>query len=196
MDGRAERYVENYVINKKTMALLPVILGEKNVITRVIEVEDSFFMFQKPLDIVERSCRKHGSSFLGRKEGTKELTRITHKAPIAISPTDQLYFFPTYSYSRKECAWLSHFHIASNKELADGNLIIRFINGFAVKLEMSKSSFENQQNRTAKLRTEYEDRKDKQGNLQFKPVAKEAISTLRPAYEKVYLVKEEDIEGE
>ncbi len=26
--------------------------------------------------------------------------------------------------------------------------------------------------------------KDKQGNLQFKPVAKEAISTLRPAYEK------------
>ncbi len=159
MDGRAERYVENYVINKKTMALLPVILGEKNVITRVIEVEDSFFMFQKPLDIVERSCRKHGSSFLGRKEGTKELTRITHKAPIAISPTDQLYFFPTYSYSRKECAWLSHFHIASNKELADGNLIIRFINGFAVKLEMSKSSFENQQNRTAKLRTEYEDRK-------------------------------------
>ncbi|MGI2838278.1 competence protein ComK [Bacillus cytotoxicus] len=196
MDGRAERYVENYVINKKTMALLPVILGEKNVITRVIEVEDSFFMFQKPLDIVERSCRKHGSSFLGRKEVTKELTRITHKAPIAISPTDQLYFFPTYSYSRKECAWLSHFHIASNKELADGNLIIRFINGFAVKLEMSKSSFENQQNRTAKLRTEYEDRKDKQGNLQFKPVAKEAISTLRPAYEKVYLVKEEDIEGE
>ncbi|WP_242161756.1 competence protein ComK [Bacillus cereus group sp. BfR-BA-01522] len=196
MDGRAERYVENYVINKKTMALLPVILGEKNVITRVIEVEDSFFMFQKPLDIVERSCRKHGSSFLGRKEGTKELTRITHKAPIAISPTDQLYFFPTYSYSRKECAWLSHFHIASNKELADGNLIIRFINVFAVKLEMSKSSFENQQNRTAKLRTEYEDRKDKQGNLQFKPVAKEAISTLRPAYEKVYLVKEEDIEGE
>lgn len=134
--------------------------------------------------------------FFGRKEGTKELTRITHKAPIAISPTDQLYFFPTYSYSRKECAWLSHFHIASNKELADGNLIIRFINGFAVKLEMSKSSFENQQNRTAKLRTEYEDRKDKQGNLQFKPVAKEAISTLRPAYEKVYLVKEEDIEGE
>ncbi|KMT50330.1 hypothetical protein TU51_04785 [Bacillus cytotoxicus] len=66
MDGRAERYVENYVINKKTMALLPVILGEKNVITRVIEVEDSFFMFQKPLDIVERSCRKHGSSFLGQ----------------------------------------------------------------------------------------------------------------------------------
>ncbi|MBC6971486.1 competence protein ComK [Bacillus sp. Xin] len=193
MGEQAERYVENYVVNKKTMALLPVILGEKRIVTRVVEVEDSFFMFQKPLEIVERSCRKHGSSFLGRKDGTKELTRITHKAPIAISPTDQLYFFPTYSYSRKECAWLSHFHIANNKELADGNLIIRFINGLAVKLEISKSSFENQQNRTAKLRTEYEDRKNKQGKPQFKQVDKEDESTLKPAYEKAYLVKEEDI---
>lgn len=192
MGEQVERYVENYVVNKNTMALLPVILGEKRIVTRVVEVEDSFFMFQKPLDIVERSCRKHGSSFLGRKDGTKELTRITHKAPIAISPTDQLYFFPTYSYSRKECAWLSHFHIENNKELADGNLIIRFINGLAVKLEISKSSFENQQNRTAKLRTEYEDRKDKQRRLHFKQVDREDEFTLKPAYEKAYLVKEED----
>ncbi|EEL51801.1 MULTISPECIES: competence protein ComK [Bacillus cereus group] len=192
MGEQVERYVENYVVNKKTMALLPVILGEKRIVTRVVEVEDSFFMYQKPLDIVEQSCRKHGSSFLGRKDGTKELTRITHKAPIAISPTDQLYFFPTYSYSRKECAWLSHFHIANNKELADGNLIIRFINGLAVKLEISKNSFENQQNRTAKLRTEYEDRKNKQGTIQFKQVDKEDESALKPAYEKAYVVKEED----
>ncbi|KFN03192.1 competence protein [Bacillus clarus] len=193
MENKAERYVENYVVNKKTMALLPVILGEKTVVTRIVEMADSFFVFQKPLDIIERSCRKHGSSFLGRKEGTKELTHITHKAPIAISPTDQLYFFPTYSYSRKECAWLSHFYIESNKELTDGNLIIRFINGFAVKLEISKSSFENQQNRTAKLRTEYEDRKEKQGSPRFKEVDKQDESKLKPAYEKVYFVKEEDM---
>ena len=132
----------------------------------------TLFRISKPLDIIERSCRKHGSSFLGRKEGTKELTHITHKAPIAISPTDQLLFFPTYSYSRKECAWLSHFYIESNKELKDGNLIIRFINGFAVKLEISKTSFENQQNRTAKLRTEYEDRRKTKETLVLKRLIK------------------------
>ena len=112
----------------------------------------------------------------GRKEGTKELTHITHKAPIAISPADRLYFFPTYSYSRKECAWLSHFYIESNKELEDGNLIIRFINGFAVKLEISKTSFENQQNRTAKLRTEYEDRRKNKGILVLKRSIKRGIN--------------------
>ena len=79
MESKVERYVENYVVNKNTMALLPVILSEKKIVTRVVEMNDSFFVFQKPLDIIERSCRKHGSSFLGRKEGTKELTHITHK---------------------------------------------------------------------------------------------------------------------
>ncbi len=71
--------------------------------------------------------------------------------------------------------------------------MIRFINGLAVKLEISKSSFENQQNRTAKLRTEYEDRKKKQGNPCFKEIDKRDESTLRPAYEKVYFVREEDV---
>ncbi|PFP43392.1 competence protein, partial [Bacillus cereus] len=74
--------------------------------------------------------------------------------------------------------------------LKDGNVIVRFINGFAVKLEISKSSFENQQNRTAKLRTEYEDRRKKQGNPSFKLIDKNEESRLKPAYEKVYFVKE------
>ena len=68
------------------------------------------------------------------------------------------------------------FYIESNKELEDGNLIIRFINGFAVKLEISKTSFENQQNRTAKLRTEYEDRRKNKGILVLKRSIKRGIN--------------------
>ncbi|MGQ0512996.1 competence protein ComK, partial [Bacillus sp. D-CC] len=58
---------------------------------------------------------------------------------------------------------------------------------------ISKTSFENQQNRTAKLRTEYEDRRKKQGNPCFKEIDKSEESTLRPAYEKVYVVREEEV---
>ncbi|OFD82550.1 hypothetical protein BWGOE8_11350 [Bacillus mycoides] len=49
MESKVERYVENYVVSKNTMALLPVVLGEKKVVTRIVEMEDSFFVFQKPL---------------------------------------------------------------------------------------------------------------------------------------------------
>lgn len=62
-----------------------------------------------------------------------------------------------------------------------------------MKLEISKSSFENQQNRTAKLRTEYEDRRKKQGSPCFKEIDKTEQSRLKPAYEKVYFVKEGEV---
>ena len=77
MESKVERYVENYVVTKNTMALLPVILSEKKIVTRVVEMNDSFSYFK-----TSRYYRKklpHGSSFLGRK-GTKELTHITHSA--------------------------------------------------------------------------------------------------------------------
>ena len=46
MESKVERYVENYVVNKNTMVPLPVILSEKKIVTRVVEVQDSFFVFQ------------------------------------------------------------------------------------------------------------------------------------------------------
>lgn len=46
MESKVERYVENYVVTKNTMALLPVILSEKKIVTRVVEMNDSFFVFQ------------------------------------------------------------------------------------------------------------------------------------------------------
>lgn len=191
MGEQVERYVENYVVNKNTMALLPVILGEKRIVTRVVEVEDSFLCFKSRL-ILSNEVAASTDLVFRQKRRYKRVNTYYAQSTHCDQPDRSTLLFPTYSYSRKECAWLSHFHIENNKELADGNLIIRFINGLAVKLEISKSSFENQQNRTAKLRTEYEDRKDKQRGLHFKQVDKEYISTLKPAYEKAYLVKEED----
>lgn len=32
MESKVERYVENYVVSKNTMALLPVVLGEKKLL--------------------------------------------------------------------------------------------------------------------------------------------------------------------
>ncbi len=47
MESKVERYVENYVVTKNTMALLPVILSEKKIVTRVVEMNDSFFRISK-----------------------------------------------------------------------------------------------------------------------------------------------------
>ncbi|HDX9580073.1 competence protein ComK [Bacillus cytotoxicus] len=192
MDGKVEKYAPQYTVNSKTIALLPVVLNDKRIVTRVIEEHDEFFVYQKPLEIIEQSCSEYGASFGGRKDGTKKYTGFTHKAPIAISPTDSIYFFPTFSYSRKECAWLSHFHIENVTKLPHGNTFIEFINGQTIKLEVSKNSFENQRNRTAQLRAEFEDRKRKQAATKFLLVNQNEVLELTPAYEKMYLFKKED----
>ena len=192
MSGKVEKYAPQYTVNSKTIALLPVVLNDKRIVTRVIEEHDEFFVYQKPLEIIEQSCSEYGASFGGRKDGTKKYTGFTHKAPIAISPTDSIYFFPTFSYSRKECAWLSHFHIENVTKLPHGNTFIEFINGQTIKLEVSKNSFENQRNRTAQLRAEFEDRKRKQAATKFLLVNQNEVLELTPAYEKMYLLKKED----
>lgn len=192
MSGKVEKYAPQYTVNSKTIALLPVVLNDKRIVTRVIEEHDEFFVYQKPLEVIEQSCSEYGASFGGRKDGTKKYTGFTHKAPIAISPTDSIYFFPTFSYSRKECAWLSHFHIENVTKLPHGNTFIEFINGQTIKLEVSKNSFENQRNRTAQLRAEFEDRKRKQAATKFLLVNQNEILELTPAYEKMYLFKKED----
>ena len=46
MESKVERYVENYVVTKNTMALLPVVLSEKKIVTRVVEMNDSFSYFK------------------------------------------------------------------------------------------------------------------------------------------------------
>lgn len=50
-------------------------------------------------------------SYVGRQDGTKDISGITHKAPISIDPASGMYFFPTSSPRNKHCSWIAHSHI-------------------------------------------------------------------------------------
>ncbi|WP_442869020.1 competence protein ComK [Bacillus sp. BP-3] len=66
MSVKVERYAPQYTVNSKTIALLPVVLNDKRIVTRVIEEHDEFFVYQKPLEIIEQSCSEYGASFGGQ----------------------------------------------------------------------------------------------------------------------------------
>jgi competence protein ComK len=191
MEAKLQKYVSEYVVNRKTAAVLPLITKDKRIVSRVIEEDDEFLVFKKPIDIIEQSCRYYGSSFYGRKEGTKELIGVTHKAPICISPIDNLYFFSTLSYTRKECAWLSHFHVTTSKALPHNTLLIKFSNNKTIKLEISKSSFDNQRYRTAQLRSAFEDRKGRRAVQPFQFIQLNEIFE-QASEQDVYNAKWED----
>lgn len=143
----------DFEVTPYTMA----IVGEKarkdaTVYSRVLEGEDEFLVTMKPTMVMDRSCKYFGSSLKGRQEGTKELTGITYKAPIAVDPTNEIYMFPTISPYKDTCAWISHSYILKYQSAGPEKTKITFTNQKSIILNVSKGSFENQLNRTAQYR--------------------------------------------
>ena len=131
---------------------MPVNYGSK-IYSRIIELEAEFISPFKPIEIINRSCEYFGASYEGRKQGTKQLIGITHKAPIAIAPSSSIFFFPTTSPLRPQCIWLSHDHVMSFARLDQQQTTVVFRNKQSIAIHMSRGSFENQLHRTAFLKT-------------------------------------------
>ncbi|MFC5735744.1 competence protein ComK [Cytobacillus gottheilii] len=144
--------IEEYEINPNTMLIRPIQYGSKTY-SQIFELDEEVTSPFKPLDIIKEGCRFFGSSYEGRKEGTKQLTGITHKAPITIDSTNYIYFFPTASAHNIECTWISAEHIFSHKRIEGGETEITFRNKLSLRLPVSYNTFTNQLLRTALLKT-------------------------------------------
>ncbi len=142
--------VADYTINRFTMAILP---KENKYCSEVLEFENEMIVKKRPMEVIDQSCRYFGSSYSGRKTGTKDLMKVTHKPPIVIDPANSIYFFPTTSSTRAHCAWISHSFVKEYSATKDDNTDIMFTNGRQITVPVSIGSFENQLFRTAQLRT-------------------------------------------
>ena len=138
--------MEQYEINSKTIALIPI---EENT-SKVIEEDNSFIVKMKTMEIIKRSCEYFGSTYLGRHIGTKKLTGISYKSPIIIEESKNIIYFPTSSPRQNECIWISLRHILNYKE-NNGKSIVFFENGENIEIDVSYNSFDNQYLRATKL---------------------------------------------
>ena len=139
--------MESYEINKDTVALIP----KDNKQTIVYEVDKSFIVDKKPLEIVEESCEYFGSSFEGRQVGTSKLIGYTHKVPVIIEESFDLIFFPTLSPKNNDCSWLSYSHIFRPDKFKD-KTIVELKNGKKILVDVSSSIIDNQLYRCSRLK--------------------------------------------
>jgi competence protein ComK len=146
------KQIEEYEVNPFTMFVKPITYGSK-IYSEIFEVEDEFLSPFKPLDIIRNSCEYYGSDYEGRRNGTKQLVGYAHKIPIAIDPTNRIFFFPTTSPSRQECIWISHEHVKDYERVNPQETVILFNNNQSYKFPVSCSSIISQLERTAYLRT-------------------------------------------
>ena len=146
--------MNNYEINKGTLAIIPV--GEN--LSTVIE-EDNIINITKPSqEIIEESCKFFGSSYEGRLEGTKKILGFNYKIPIIIEESNDIIFFPTSSPRNSDCHWISLNQIQNIKKNKKTTKII-FKTGQEISLNISYYSLENQIFRATRLQSIIRDRK-------------------------------------
>lgn len=146
----------DYEIGKDTMA----IINNKNGNTLICCLDNNIMVKDKPIKIIDNSCRYFGSSYQGRLQGTKKMINVSIKAPIIIEETKEIIFFPTSSPRNSNCNWISFNNIKKYDKKDEKTTIIEFINGYKIELPISYHIIENQVTRCMKLKLTLKDRKE------------------------------------
>lgn len=152
----SKELIEEYLINPFTLMIRPIEREGKS-ITEIIEVDELYYSAESPLSIIKRNCGYYGCDYEGRRNGTRQLINITHKAPILLESHTPIYFFPTKSPQHEFCAWIAHDQVKSFRK---GNIkattVVKFLNNREYTVSISSVPFGTQMSRTAMLRIEYE----------------------------------------
>lgn len=137
----------DYEINEGTLAV--VSLGSSK--SKIYEDKKEYIVDSTPFEIIDYSCKYFGSSYEGRKEGTKSILNIDYKVPIIIEGTNNLIFFPTSSPYSIDCCWISLKDIKNVREYKDKGCEITFNNNKKVIIPVSKRMINNQILRASRL---------------------------------------------
>ena len=144
----------NYEINFDTQLLSPI--DDKK--TKVIESDSEYVVDENINHIMEHSCEYFGSSYEGRREGTKKLLGITHKSPIIVEESRKIIFFPTTSTDNKKCMWINLEKVDKYYRLDNKMSAIKLKNGNIINLDISYGSLTNQILRASRLKYVLEER--------------------------------------
>lgn len=138
----------DYEINEGTLAV--VALGSSK--SKILEDKREYIVDNTPFEIIDYSCKYFGSSYEGRKEGTKSILHVDYKVPIIVESSNNLIFFPTSSPYSQDCCWISLKDIKKVQE-TKGNrgTEITFYNNKSIIIPVSKRMIDNQILRASRL---------------------------------------------
>lgn len=145
-------YSPTHEVTPLTMAILAKQDKDGNTSSHVLEEQVEFFVDYSPSKVIDHACKFFGASLKGRQDGTREISSITHKAPISIDPSSGMYFFPTSSPTNPKCSWIAHTHISEVNKAANQSTELVFKNGQKIIVDVSFGSMLNQVQRTAQFR--------------------------------------------
>jgi len=145
----------NYEINEGTLAILPMD-SERS---KVLEDETQYVIEESPFQIMDESCKYFGSSYKGRKEGSKSILGDGYKIPILVEDGENIIFFPTISPGDRECIWLASRKIKNIQAVDELSSRVIFDNNQEIEVPVSYRSLQNQLLRATRLESVMRSRK-------------------------------------
>lgn len=139
--------INKYEFSRGTLAVIPNEEGN----SLVYEDDDRYIINETPFKIMEDSCRYFGSSYEGRKIGSKEILGAEYKVPIVIEDSNNLIAFPTTSPYSDDCSWISLKRVNNIYKIDNNNTKIVFDNNKEIIVPCSFRSIENQLSRASRL---------------------------------------------
>jgi len=147
LSGIGGKMIMKYEFSKGTLAVVP---NDKNN-SLVYEDDHRYIVNEPPFVIMEDSCKYFGSTYEGRKNGSRDLLGAEYKVPIVIEDSNNLIVFPTTSPSSEDCAWISLKRVKKTVKVDGNNTKIIFDNNVELIIPSSYRSIENQLSRASRL---------------------------------------------
>lgn len=141
--------LNEYEINADTLILIPITANR----TKVIEINDTFFVNNSTLSIIKKSCLFFGCSYEGRREAVKYLVGIDMKVPVLIEESRNIIFFPTSSCVKRNSIWVSYQNLLKYTKFNEFSTVLYFCNNKKLKVDIKHNLIDNQVIRCLKLET-------------------------------------------
>ena len=139
--------MKNYEINEDTLAIIPI----NETSTKVLEKQGEYVVERNTYEVMDDSCQYFGSTYEGRKGGSKNVLGTGYKVPILVKEENYVIFFPTESPLLESCIWISLHNIEKLEKAENNSTNIYFNDGQKVNIKTSFHSIENQILRSTRL---------------------------------------------
>lgn len=139
----------HFVISQATKAIKNIDISNYYK-TIILEGDEEYYAFDSAEKILDYSCIMNDSSLEGRRIAVKNRYQIHSKIPIPVIPDQGVYMMPTSSTTRKDCVWISFFHIKFYAAYKN-KTYVAFIDGTDMVVNASVKSFDMQHKRTSQI---------------------------------------------
>ncbi|RWR12184.1 competence protein ComK [Siminovitchia fortis] len=149
---------EFYIIKRYTYALIPMLVENGYIFTKVIEGRSVFLVKLRPLQIIRDSMQYYGHDWEGAKKAAKSVLGSIHMPPVKISGSLGIYWFPSKSPYAHDCVWFALDHIQDRLAVAPKETKVFFPSGHHVTVPISLKQFNSRKHWALELKTTFEKR--------------------------------------